>query len=436
MNTPGVNGSDPSALIYDWNREPEVDSTPPRRFELVDETLRDGCQSPSVLTPTLEEKIQLLHLMDSLGIAWCNLGLPGAGRRSEEDIAALQLEIARSRLRIRGQMACRTLVEPDVRKAVELVQRTGVPVNVYTFIGSSPIRQWAEDWSLDFIVRQTRDAISFAVKEGLDVVYVTEDTTRSHPDTLRMLFDAAIGAGARGLCICDTVGHLTSAGLTRLTGFIRETVQSIGAEGITLDLHGHNDRGLSLALGLQAIELGFDRVHGCALGIGERVGNTAMDQLILNLKLLGWWEHDTTRLVEYVRVAAQATGVPIPVNYPLAGRDAFRTSTGVHAGAIIKALQKGEVGLADRVYSAVPAHEFGRDQEIEVGPMSGVWGATYWLQQHAISTDSQLIETILARAKSSNHVLSDQEILGIVDAWRVVRACQEAQGDPIELGVV
>jgi 2-isopropylmalate synthase len=251
-----------------------------------------------------------------------------------------------------------------------------------------------------------------------------------------MLFDAAIGAGARGLCICDTVGHLTGAGLTRLTGFIRETVQSIGVDGITLDLHGHNDRGLSLALGLQAIELGFDRVHGCALGIGERVGNTAMDQLILNLKLLGWWEHDTTRLVEYVRVAAQATGVPIPVNYPLAGRDAFRTSTGVHAGAIIKALQKGEVGLADRVYSAVPAHEFGRDQEIEVGPMSGVWGATYWLQQHAISTDSQLIETILARAKSSNHVLSDQEILDIVDAWRVARACQEAQGDPIELGVV
>ena len=434
MNRFPTNGPDPSSLIYDWNSDPATAALPPRPIELVDETLRDGCQSPSVLMPTIGEKVELLHLMDALGIAWCDLGLPGAGRRSEEDIAHLQREIARSKLRIRGQMACRTLVDPDVRKAVELVQLTGVPVNVYAFIGSSPIRQWAEDWSLDFIVRQTREAISFAVKEGLTVVYVTEDTTRSHPDTLRTLFNAAIDAGASGLCICDTVGHLTSAGLTRLHAFIRETIKSTGVEGITLDLHGHNDRGLSLALGLQAIDLGFDRVHGCALGIGERVGNTPMDQMILNLKLLGRWEHDTSRLVEYVRLAAQATGVPIPVNYPLAGRDAFRTSTGVHAGAIIKALQKGEVDLADRVYSAVPAREFGRQQEIEVGPMSGVWGATYWLRQRGIATDSQLIEAILARAKSSNHVLSDEEIMATVDAWNVAKACQSVQHGAVELG--
>jgi 2-isopropylmalate synthase len=436
MNGFTMNGSDPTGLIYDWNLDPGDDAPPTPRFELLDETLRDGCQSPSVLTPTIEQKIELLHLMDALGIARCNLGLPGAGERAREDIERLQREIERARLRIRGIVACRTVVDPDVRKAVELVQRTGVPVTVYAFIGSSPIRQWAEDWSLDFIVRQTRESIAFAVSEGLEVVYVTEDTTRSHPDTLRALFDTALGAGAHGLCICDTVGHLTSAGLTRLYRFVRDTLGSLGADGVTLDLHGHNDRGLSLSLALQAIELGFDRVHGCALGIGERVGNTSMDQLILNLKLLGLWPHDTRRLVEYVQLASRATGVPIPVNYPLAGRDAFRTSTGVHAGAIIKALQKGQSDLADRVYSAVPAGDFGREQEIEIGPMSGVWGVTYWLRRRSIPTDSQLIGAILAQAKASDHVLSDEEIMATIDLWQVTRACQDTQADVAEIGLM
>jgi 2-isopropylmalate synthase len=412
-----VKKPDKSNVVYDWNQQDVTHPVFEHRFELVDETLRDGCQSPSVQDPVVEDKVALLHIMESLGIAWADIGLPGAGRRAAEDIELMLREIGASKMRLKPTLACRTVVDPDVKGAAEVVQRTGVPATVYAFIGSSPIRQWAEDWPLDFIVKQTVESITFAVKEGLDIVYVTEDTSRSHPKTLDTLFRAAVEAGAKGLCLCDTVGYVTPDGLSRLYRFTRDLLRGIGADQVALDWHGHNDRGLSLHLALHAIELGFDRVHGCALGIGERVGNTSLDQLILNLKLLGAWPHDTARLVEYVRLASRATGVPIPLNYPLAGKDAFRTATGVHAAAIIKAQKKGDTYLADRVYSGVPAGDFGREQEIEIGHMSGLSNVIYWLERRRLDPDPELAKYILQRAKQSNRVLTEDEVEATIKQW-------------------
>ncbi|BDG09758.1 LeuA family protein [Anaeromyxobacter paludicola] len=415
-----------SEVVYDWNALEAPPALAERRFTLLDETLRDGCQSPSVREPALDDKLRLLHLMDQLGVARLDVGLPGAGPRARADMAELLKEIARARLKLDAMVACRTVIEPDLAGAAELSQRTGVPLTVYAFIGSSPIRQWAEDWPLEFMVKQSLDAVRFAVREGLRVVYVTEDTTRSHPHTLDALFRAAIDAGAEGLCLCDTVGHATPDGLARLYQFTRDLLRGHGAEHVTLDWHGHNDRGLALPLALRAAELGFDRIHGCALGIGERVGNTALDLLILNLKLLGAWPHDTRRLVEYVRLTSRATGVPIPVNYPLSGADAFRTATGVHAAAIVKALAKGDEALADRVYSAVPAGLFGREQEIEVGPMSGLSNVRYWLLHRRLPTAEPLLRAVLERAKRSDRVLAEEEIREVVDAFRAVQARRRA----------
>jgi isopropylmalate/homocitrate/citramalate synthase len=400
-------------LIYDWNAVDRTGPISPRGVKFFDETLRDGIQNPSVVDPSIADKIQIVHLMNDLGIDHVDIGLPGAGRRAAEDVHLLAKEIADNKLSIRAACACRTVVS-DIEPVVEISQKTGIPVEVMAFIGSSPIRQYAEDWDLDRIVRLSTEAIDFAVSQGLPCTYVTEDTTRSRPETLDRLFRAAIEHGAQRLCLCDTVGHATPDGVRSLIRFTRDIIESMGRE-VGIDWHGHNDRGLALENSLWAIEFGADRVHGCGLGIGERVGNAQMELILLNMKLLGeLGGRDLSKLLLYCQTVSRATRFPIPVSYPLAGADAFRTATGVHAAAIIKAEAKGDAFLADRVYSGVPAGMFGRVQEIEIGHMSGASNVTYWLRRRHIEPDKDLVDRILTVAKRSDHLLSEEEVMSIV----------------------
>ena len=317
-------------------------------------------------------------------------------------------EIVDQKLDIVPNCAARTL-EADIRPIVEISQQVGIPIEAATFIGSSPIRQYAEGWELDRLVRHTEDAVRYSVENGLPNMYVTEDTTRARPETVRKLYTTAIECGARRVVLTDTVGHATPVGVKALVAFMQEIVADTG-ETVAIDWHGHNDRGLAIPNTIAAIEGGVDRVHACALGIGERCGNTAMDLLLVNLKLLGWIDNDLTRIAEYCQVVSEAVGVPIPVNYPVTGEDAFRTGTGVHAAAVIKALNKQDEWLADRVYSGVPAGEFGLQQKIEVGPMSGVSNVQYWLTSHGYPADEELVQAVFRKAKDSNRVLDDGEI--------------------------
>jgi 2-isopropylmalate synthase len=404
-------------LIYDWN---EVDRRHPPfgRVELFDETLRDGLQNPSVRDPPIEDKLELLGLIDSLGIHAVNVGLPGSSPRAFDDSLRLCQEIVARKLRVRPAAAGRTVVT-DLLPMVEVSQRAGLPVEVYTFIGSSPIRQYAEGWALSTMLKHSADAIDVGVKNGLPVAYVTEDTIRSRPEVLSALFKNAVDHGASRLCLCDTVGHATPDGVRNLVRFARSLLASFGASHVKLDFHNHNDRGLGLVNALVAVEEGVDRVHGTALGIGERVGNTAMELLLLNLKLAGALEgQDLTALLKYCETASRAVGHPIPNNYPLAGADAFRTSTGVHAAAIVKAHAKGDAWLADRIYSGVPAGMFGRAQEIEIGPMSGASNVHAWLKAHGITADPGLVQDLLRHAKSTPHVLSQAEVLTAIERYR------------------
>ena len=405
-------------LFFDWNRAHAV---PDRLTEAVvlDETLRDGIQSPSAIDPSIENKIEILHLLDELGVAQLDVGLPGAGSHQRAAVKRLVEEIRDGRLKIRANVACRTVVS-DIAPAAEVQQETGFPIEVYAFIGSSPIRQYAEEWDLAFIEKQSVEAIRFAARQNLAVTYVTEDTTRSKPEDLRRLFLAAIEAGARRVCLCDTVGHATPGGTTALVRFAQEVVRESGEE-VRLDWHGHNDRGLALANALAAGASGATRLHGCAAGIGERVGNTAIDQLLVNLKLLGhpiYSRRDMTKLVRFVELAARVTGNSVPVNYPVAGADAFRTATGVHAAAIVKAQRKGDRWLADRIYSGVPAGEFGKEQQIEIGPMSGLSNVKHWLARHEIPADEVLAKAVLQRAKSWTRTLTEAELLQLVRELR------------------
>jgi 2-isopropylmalate synthase len=401
-------------LLHDWNQGARLG----RLFEAVvlDETLRDGIQSPSAVDPNIEAKIEILHLLDELGVAQLDVGLPGAGANQRAAVKRLAEEKRDARLKIRLNVACRTVIS-DIAPAAEIQQETGVALEVYAFIGSSPIRQYAEEWDIGFIEKQSVDAIRFARERDLEVTYVTEDTTRSNPDDLRRLFTSAIAAGAGRLCLCDTVGHATPDGAMALVQFARE----VAGPDIGLDWHGHNDRGLALANALAAGVAGATRLHGCAAGIGERVGNTALDQLLVNLKLYGhpvYGPRDMTKLVRFVQLAARVTGHTLPSNYPVAGSDAFRTATGVHAAAIIKAQRKGDHWLADRIYSGVPAGEFGLAQQIEIGPMSGLSNVKHWLARHEIPADEPLAKAVLAKAKTYSRTLTESEVEQIVHEAR------------------
>lgn len=394
-------------LIYDWNLVDAADA-PATRAALDDETLRDGLQSPSVRSPTIEQKIHILHLIDGLGIETADIGLPGAGPHVAADVERLADEIVRSKLAVRANCAARTVVA-DIEPIVRAVQRTGLPIECCTFIGSSPIRQFVEDWTLDRLERLTEDAISFAVREGLEVMYVTEDTTRADPDSLRRLYTAAIRAGASRVCIADTVGHATPAGARAVVRFVQSIVEECGG-GVGIDWHGHRDRDLAIENSLAAMQAGATRLHGAALGIGERVGNTPMDVLLANLVLMGVRKADLSKLTEYCQTVAEACDVPIPPNYPIVGRDAFRTATGVHAAAVIKAFRKQDLALVDAVYSGVPASLVGREQAIDVGPMSGRSNVVYWLEKRGIEATDERVDRVYARAKSSATVLTDEEI--------------------------
>jgi 2-isopropylmalate synthase len=383
---------------------------------LDDETLRDGLQSPSAIDPPTDVKIKILHLMDRLGIETADIGLPGAGPRQRDAVERLCQEIADSKLRIKANCAARTMTV-DIQPIADVVQKTGVPIEACVFIGSSPIRQYAEEWDLDHILRHTSEAVGFAVGEGLDVMYVTEDTIRAAPDDLRLLLSAGIDAGAKRVCLCDTVGAAVPKGVANLVSWVGKLLEDLGvADSIGIDWHGHRDRGLDVANTLAALEAGATRVHGTALGVGERIGNTPMEQLLVNLKLLGWRDDDLTALPEYVETVSLAVGVPIPVNTPIVGRDAFRTATGVHAAAVIKAQRKGQAWLADRVYSGVPASWVGREQEIEVGHMSGASNVQYFLRARDLPTTPEVVEAVMALAKKSERLLTEEEILEAVQS--------------------
>ena len=411
-------------LIYDWNEVKRHAPPIAHKFKLVDETLRDGIQSPSITNPPIAAKLEILHCMEALGIEVADVGLPGAGAQAVADVTRLVEEIRDQNMKIEPNCAARTH-QADVQAVVDISQKVGMPIEVCGFLGSSPVRQLVENWDVAHMTKMVTDATDLAVKNGCPFSFVTEDTIRSHPDTLRTLFKAAIDHGATRLILCDTVGHATPDGLYNLLEFTRKVIDETGAK-IELDWHGHNDRGLALTLCLSALEFGIDRVHGTCLGVGERVGNASIDQTLLNLNLLGVIDRDLRALRKYVDTVSKYYGVEIPYNYPAFGHDAFRTATGVHAAAIAKALLMGRRDLADRVYSSVAASELGCKQLVEIGFYSGKANVQVWLVEHDLEATEPRVQAILTRAKLGAATLTDAEILqtlaeaGLLDAPRSI----------------
>jgi 2-isopropylmalate synthase len=316
-------------------------------------------------------------------------------------------------MKIRPNCAARTH-RNDIKAIIEISEKIGRPIEAATFLGSSPIRRLVEDWTVEHLQRTTDDAVKFAASAGLPVMYVTEDTIRTDPATVITLYSTAIRAGARAVVLCDTVGHATPRGAYNLVKFIIEEVVKPAGEKIRVDWHGHNDRGLAVANSLAAVAAGADQIHAAALALGERVGNTPMELMLVNLRLLGLIDHDLSKLKQYSEAVSKATHTPIPPNYPVVGRDAFRTATGVHAAAIVKAYKKGDQELANSIYSGVPSHLFGLEQIIEIGPLSGRSNVIYWLEKRSITASDGLVDRIFAAAKQAERIMTEQEIHAII----------------------
>jgi len=400
-------------IIYDWNTRGEH-RNPMRRVATHDETLRDGIQCPSVRDPDIETKKEVVRRLARLRVDSTDVGLPGAGPRAVHDVTEIVKMVRDEGLDI--SLGCAARTHPnDIQPIIQVSHDTGVPLEIMTFLGSSPIRMLAEQWEPSRLVELTKTAVRMGVKAELPVSFVTEDTVRSSPDTLRDVFRVAVDEGADRLVLCDTVGHATPDGTRNLVEWVVDLLQEWGVrDRVRIDWHGHQDRGLSLVNALIAAQAGCDRIHGTVLGVGERVGNTPLDLLLVNLKLLGAYEHDLDALGELARLVSEACDVPIPVNYPVFGTDAFRTGTGVHAAAVIKAQAQGDDWLADRIYSGVPAGWFGEKQQIEIGHQSGVSNVKYWLQSRGIDPQPSLVDAIFAEAKRADRTLTEDEVLAVV----------------------
>jgi 2-isopropylmalate synthase len=395
-------------LINDWNGAPAKGARVPL---LNDETLRDGLQSPSVRDPDIAAKRDLIHRLAHMGVDAVDLGMPGAGPKALAAVRALMVEIRDHRLPISPNAAVRTL-ETDLVQVAEIQQRAGMPLEAGAFLASSPIRMDVEGWDLDFLVATARKAVAFCHRHEVPVMMVTEDSTRARPNVLKAIYGAAMDEGAQSICLSDTCGHATPDGVRNLIRFIKDEV--VKDRSVRIDWHGHNDRGLGVANAIAAFEAGADRLHGSILGIGERCGNVALDQLMINLHLMGYPKGDLSDLPALAELVAELCGVEIPANYPVLGRDAFRTGTGVHAAAIVKALHRGDVELADAVYSGVPAALVGRRQEIEIGPMAGHSNVVYWLEMNGYDPSPARVDRILQVAKNSPRILTESEIRAVL----------------------
>lgn len=395
-------------LLYQWE-QPVGGKT----VLVDDETLRDGLQDPSCRQPSCEAKKEYLHLIAELGVQAVDLGMPAASPQVEQEVEALLREIATWSLGLAANCAVRTL-ERDVLTCAAISHRVGFPLEVMLFLGFSSLRRTVEGWDRDFLLRKLELIVRLAVREGLSVTFVAEDASRTSPGDLEAAVLCAVRAGVSRICLADTTGVLSPRGAEKLVAFTRTTLRDYGFQAVQLDWHGHNDRGLGLACALAAAGAGATRLHGTLLGVGERAGNPPLEQLLLNLHLLGFLQVPEGKLVPNLLRAADLLGLTVPPKAPVLGELAFATATGVHASAIFKAKELGCPDFQELVYNPFPPSWLGTSQRVLIGPYSGSANVRYWLLEHGLPVDPAVVKAILAAAKKKPMVLPDQEILEII----------------------
>lgn len=379
-----------------------------RPITVFDTTLRDGLQSAQIRRlPQISEKIAFLTACHEVGIDAIEIGFPIASSSHKQDLIALAKHAKNNKYPMLLSCLSRTIVS-DVEAIVDVSQKAGTEMTVNLLVGSSKIRHFVENWTLGGIKKWIEDCICIAYTNNLPVEFVTEDTTRSEKETLKFLYSIAINKGVKRIWIADTVGEATPSASKNITTFFKKKI--IGRKKIGLDWHGHDDKGLGVANALAALEAGADRIQATALGIGERAGNTAMEQIIINLQLAHAGHYNLKKLSDYSRLASEMIGVPIRDNYPGIGALVHATAAGMHAAAIVKARRLKRKDLEGVVYSPFHPEMFGRDIEILIGPMSGNANVEWNLEKLGLKKDKTIIAKILTMAKSENRFIGIEEI--------------------------
>ena len=402
-------------LFYDWSKTGLSEIKSKAKVTLLDESLRDGIQSSFVKTPNLEEQKRLIQAMDEVGIEFLDIGFPGSGKAVFDTIAALLAHVRQKSFRIVPTCAARTH-RGDIQPIVELSEIFGSAIEPLVFVAASPIRQLVEEWTSNDILFLIEDSLRFSRSQGLNPTLVIEDATRSSKEILTAIYKLAMELDVHRIVLCDTVGFCTPDSTQRIV----EWTFSYFAEHtykMNLDWHGHNDKGLGVANSIRAFQSGCDRIHGTALGIGERAGNTAIDQLIVNLYLEGYGQWSTSKLKQYIVKSAQAYDITVPQNYPVFGDSVFSTASGIHASAIIKAEKTGNPDLTNYVYSAVPATDFDRKNTIEINATSGKSNVKYFLESKGLTFSDYHINEVLAYAKRIGRTLTSEEILQMMSRF-------------------
>jgi 2-isopropylmalate synthase len=398
-----------SELLYDWHPAARLNNAAPAGMALHDETLRDGLQSPSVPPPSIEAKLRLLDRMRELSIASVDIGYPAVSNGIRDDCIRLARHSVNTKWKVDLWCAGRATAT-DIAAIAHTAQSSGTSVGAALFLFGSRLRQRIARKDMNELVSIAQSAVTSATAENLPVMFVIEDASRTWPEDLATLFTAAVEAGARRLCIADTVGTATPEAAAALLSHVR-ALPAVSSAGIPIDWHGHRDRGLALTASLAALIAGADRVHATAMGIGERCGNAELELIAVNLEILGRASLDSLCLRAYVEQASDMLGMEIPINYPVFGRDAFRTTAGVHAHAVARAREMGGREWADAAYSAIDAGRFGYDQTIELSAHSGHAAVTEWLAARGFRRDDEaLVSSVLEMLKSSPRAPSQIEI--------------------------
>jgi 2-isopropylmalate synthase len=388
-------------------------STSEHAYVLFDETIRDGLQAPGIPVPSTTIKARLIELMVSAGIGAVNVGFPGASPAAARSCIELVQCIEQRRLHIQPACCGRTH-DDDIAAIRDVAETAQTSIEAYAFVAVSPVRHIVENWTVESIERRIRNSAAACRRSGIDFVLVLEDATRSERNILSRVFSTAASQGIGRVVLCDTVGCADPDSTRKLVDWTSDHFAAAGWP-VKIDWHGHNDRGLALINSLTALEAGCDRIHGTVLGIGERAGNAAIDQIILNRHLGNNDTFDLKALRRYSEYAANVLDLDIPSNYPGLGSDVFKTSAGVHAAAILKARHSGGVELMDRVYSSVPASDLGRCQEVVIDSSSGGSNVEFWLLEHGHTPTAECVARILNAAKSSAGPLMSEQICALLE---------------------
>ncbi len=366
--------NDINQYLYTWNPK---SSTNLNSVRIEDDSLRDGLQGAFVRKPAIAEKKELLNLSSAVGTQVVMLGFPASSQMEFESCQQLLEHIVLEALPITPRLLARASIQ-DLEPIVALNRQSPIEVWADFFIGSSPLRRYIENWDSDRMIQMIQTSGHFLREQGTRFGISIEDATRTPPDELRQIIETALSVGAEILTLCDTVGEATPTGTTRLVNFVRTLVAN-SEQNAEIWWHGHNDRGLSLANAIAAAEASADGISGTFLGLGERTGNTPLEQFILYLHSHGSQQFKLSQLVPYCKRLAKLTSTNIPIHAPLIGKQAFATCTGTHAAAIIKARALGSQ-FEDLVFSSVPANLLGQRQTLLVGPTSGRANAQFALQ--------------------------------------------------------